>query len=498
MAGELISSFIPEVERPKIQSECGMFALVLPNGSDLSLYSLAYQGISAQQNRAEGAAGFHVSNGKKFETVKALGTVAVAFQEGRNIPQLENPTIALLHTRWPTSGSSRHTENIQPLSLEGITLAHHGNFTNVLEIEEKIGYVPKGGDYPDSDSWVILNAIQRQKGNSLGEKVVNAQRELNFEGGWALIVTDGKDVVASRDPYGIRPLSVGYLGSRDKPQGYAVAVETFGFKEMTKDFHEILPGETIVINEKGIKTVDLNHKGQMPCIFEYVYMSRPESEFAGEIVDAARRRSGHKLWEEAPVIPKSGNKIIVMPIPDSGRTAALGYFHEAQKSLGLQADYDEGILANKYYGRNFIKESKNRTGLLKFSAMADLLNGEEIVLVDDSIVRGDTMPKLVKACYEAGAKKVHVRIASPVIQNPCVYGVAFGTREELFSTHFPSGEKRRNHLGADSLSYLSLQGLKDAVDPSGKKAFCTECFDGKGPPRSSNNVILLDEISMNA
>lgn len=477
-------------EQPEIQSECGLFA-VYARGPDVR--SMAYQAATALQHRAEGAAGMYVSNGDSFDVVRELGTVAVAFQEGRNLPNVENPHIAIVHTRYPTAGSANHRFNIHPMEVQGVWLTHHGNLTNAEEIKEKIGQIPVGGDYPDSDSWVAVNAIAGSPGESLAEKVINAQR--GFEGGWVFIVTDGKTIIASRDPHGIRPLSIGYLGSKEDPKGYVLSVESCAFNNFdVSEFHEVLPGETIQIDDNGVKTIDLNPRETMGCLFEFVYMSRPDSKFMGELVHDVRRKAGSILWDEAPVDLSPDEKLVIMPVPNSGRSAALGYFHAAQKTLGLRVSYDEGILANSYFGRNFIKSSEERAAYLKFYPIPPVIEGKVVGIVDDSIVRGDTTPELVNMCLEANAKEVHLRIASPEIRHPCFWGVAFPTFEELLANKIPDIKDREAYLKCQTLRHLSLGGLLAATEVS-KNKFCTHCFNGHGPSLASQGTITLSERS---
>ena len=478
------------LEARRIQSECGLFAAFC-NPESVDVRAIGLQAGADLQHRAEGAAGMWISNGKSSDSVRELGTVAVAFQEGRNLPSLENAHIVILHSRYPTAGGSNHKPNIQPLSLDGITLGHHGNLTNVQEIADRIGFIPQGENFPDSDSWIALNAIAKEQGSTLAEKVINAQK--GFEGGWAFIVSDGKTIVASRDPHGIRPLSVAVLGEKDAPKGYLLSVESCVFNNMgVSDFREVLPGETITIDESGVKTLDMSPKRQMSCLFEFVYMMRPDSKFLGETVYNSRREAGRQLWREAPVELGEGEDLVVMPVPNSGRPSAIGYFHEAQEALGLRVTYDEGLLSNAYFGRNFIKSAGQRKANLKFYPILELLKDKVVALVDDSIVRGDTTSTLVEMLMLAGVKKVHNRVASPPIKHPCYLGVAMPTYEELLANRIPDIREREKYLGASSLRHISLNGLIEATGVD-KGKFCTHCFDGKGPPISRLSTVPLKE-----
>lgn len=481
----------PHLEADRIQSECGLFGMLIVDPKSSDVRAVAFQAGTDLQHRAEGSAGMWISNGESSASIRELGTIAVAFQEGRTLPSLKNPHIAILHTRYPTAGGSNHKPNIQPLSLDGITLGHHGNLTNTQEIVNRIGSFPQGESFPDSDSWIVLNAIVKEQGSTLAEKVINAQK--GFEGGWAFIVSDGKTIVASRDPQGIRPLSVAVLGKKDAPKGYLLSVESCVFSNMdVSDFREVLPGETITIDKSGVKTVGISPKSQKSCIFEFVYMMRPDSEFLGEKVYIARREAGRQLWKEAPVKLAEGESLVVMPVPNSGRPSAIGYFHEAQEKLGLRVTYDEGLLSNAYFGRNFIKSAGQRKAYLKFYAIWEILKDKVIALVDDSIVRGDTTSDLVEILTLAGVRKVHHRIASPPIKYPCHWGVAMPTYEELLANRIPDIKERGKYLGASSLRHLSLNGLIGATGVD-KNKLCTHCFNGKGPVLNGRGAVPLRE-----
>lgn len=499
MAGKELVSQYQEIGQRKIQSECGLFAVFYP-GHDVR--SIAYRAGTDLQHRAEGAAGMYASDGVYSDTVRNLGTVAVAFQEGRLMPAVESPHLAIIHTRYPTAGGSNHTPNIQPLSIDGITMGHHGNLTNGIELRERMRDIRMGGDFPDNDSWLALNAVARASGNTLGEKLVAAQK--GFEGAWAFIVTDGKQLVASRDPHGIRPLSLAYIGKPHREKGYLLSVETAPFNNLgIDDYREVLPGETIVIDEEGVRTIDISPKSQKSCIFEFVYMMRPDSIFMGEQVYMTRRRAGELLWQEQPVNINSNDRLIIMPVPDSGRPSAIGYFNEARKALGDRVDYDEALIGNRYFGRNFIKSSGERAAYLKYYAIRELVQDKIVVTIDDSLVRGETIEDIAKMLRDAGAREVHERVASPEIKHPCYWGVAFSKYDELIAENIPNLDERERKLDLDSLGYLSLEGLFKAVGKTPEEAriaaekdntrFCTHCFDGNGPEIRQNGIIELRE-----
>ena len=497
MAGAERAEYTSEtdLESDRIQSNCGLFAVIYvgekPNGLDLK--SIVLDAGADLQQRAQGAAGYAVFDGKgEAIFVKGFGKIDVAFQEGRLIPLVEDARIAILHTRYATAGGSNHAPNIHPLTLNGLTLAHHGNLINAEEIRANLGNISMGGDFPNNDSWIALNAIDQAPGNSLAEKLITAQRQ--FEGGWAFIVSDGKNIAASRDPQGIRPLFLATVGSEEDPQAFMLSVETAPFKSMGIDnFREVLPGETILIEGNKVVTADLSpDANQRSCIFEMVYMMNLHSEFMGKGIYAARRKAGHLLWQEQPVNIGDDEELLVMSIPNSGRPSGIGYYHEALKTLKERVKYDEGIVSSNYVGRNFIQPAGERSPRKKFSPIEELLRDKIAVLVDDSLVRGETMTGLVRMALDAGAKEVHVRLASPPIIRPCFWGVAMSTYAELSAFNVPDINDRARELEANSLGYLSLEGLFKACGAD-KERFCAHCFGGNSPHmnKGANGAIQL-------
>lgn len=520
----------PSGETREAYSECGMFAVFLNDSHVADAASMTVQGLVALQHRAEGATGIYVSNGTEHEFTKGLGTVAVATDEGRRLRRVRNAKTAIGHTRYPTSGTSRSTSNIQPLQKDQLVLAHHGNLINAQEVRDSLDPFPIGGRFPDSDSWIALNAIDQAEGDTLAEKVVNAAREL--EGGFAIIVSDGESMVATRDPHGVRPLFVGMMGMEANPQGYMFAVESSAFRNfgVSDHFREVKPGETIQVNKDGIRRVALEPKEEGYCAFEFVYMMSPDSVFANKNVYKTRVRAGRQLWAEQPVEPAPGKKLLVMPVPNSGRPAALGFYHEAKKVLGDQIEYDERLLVNTYMGRNFIKETQNRAAYLKFYPIIRSFLGEEIedavddyfpyllddnfhvvspertredvpeseyelVIIDDSIVRGDTWLDIMDIMSMIGDYTKHGRVASPEIHHPCRLGVAMPTFGEFIANRIPDINVRARALKTASLGHLSVGGMVKAIGIS-KDRLCTECFDGHGPyaHRVERTIPLNEEV----
>ncbi len=499
-------NFEPPKDR-EIQSNCGLATVFLTkkgveifltstkNGDgDLKLPLAGYRIGIDFQHRAQGAAGMVViDEDGSYKVVRGRGFVSDVFSEGRNLPQVSRPKILTLQTRYPTSGNPNHANNVQPFHLDGIWFGHHGNLTNTEQIEEKIGPVEKDGEFPNNDSWVALNAIFRAEGKTLGEKLINAQRD--FEGGWAFTVTDGKTVVASRDPHGIRPLSVGYLGSKEDPLGFVVSVESCVFENMgVTDYREVKPGETLQIDENGVTTLEHAPKEELLCSFEHVYMAWPTSEIGGELIGEVRGRLGAELQKEDTIELAEDEHLVIIPVPDSGRDSGLGYYNEARKKFGAaRIHWAEPIKNNRYTGREFIKDKDKIDPSSKFHVMP--LNLEElgippdakykIVVVDDSIVRGKTMRGLLQKLYDKWDHDVNVRSASAPVVKPSYWGVAHGTYEELLDFAAKSTEEKEVFLGLimnkvsrGTLKYLSLEGMKRAIN---RKGLCTFCFGGEGP-----------------
>lgn len=486
--GELQPIHFPEAR--EIQSECGLAGNFITKAgieAGLDVVKISYQGGIDLQHRAQGSAGMVISNGEEFDKKKDFGWVPVAFKQGLNLPHLNNPFIGMIHTRYPTSGGSNHKENIQPFGLDGMWFGHHGNLTNTQEIQEKHGPFPKGGDFPDSDSWIALNAIVKANGSSLGEKLMKAQED--FEGGWAFILTDGKAMVASRDPYGIRPLMLGYLGPEDNPWGYSLAVETSAFEKIKgyRGYRDILPGETVQIDERGEAILERAPKGRKNCAFEYVYMQWPGSIFEGREVLTTRENMGRILWREAPIGVKEGERVLVVPVPDTSRPAAKAYVEEAQKTLGSSIKFEEALLKNRYVGRLYIESSDKRVDTQnKYTLIKRMVEGRKVVVIDDSIVHGITSQAIMGMFRDAGAAEVHLRIHSPSIVDQCNFGI---DQSGTLIAKDKKVDEIATFLGVDSLGYLSREGLAEAISLSAE-SLCMGCFGGDGPPVAKSTIPL--------
>jgi amidophosphoribosyltransferase len=459
----------------KFHDECGVFGIYGHNESA----NLTYLGLHALQHRGQEGAGICSSDGRQLYIEKSMGLVADIFSEKR-LKRLPG-AIAIGHNRYSTAGSSS-LKNVQPImvnfSLGSLAIAHNGNLVNALELKNQLE--SKGAIFQStSDSEVIIHLIASSRG-SLYERLTDAMKAVS--GAFSILIMTENELIAIRDTYGFRPLSIGrYDGA------YVVASETCAFDLIgAKYVRDVEPGEMVIINENGINSVKpLPPSKKAFCIFEFIYFSRPDSNIFGNInVDAIRKELGRQLAREHGV-----DADIVIPVPDSGVPAALGYAVES----GIPFDF--GLIRNHYVGRTFIepRQSIRHFGVkIKLNPIRKLLEGKRVLVIDDSIVRGTTSKKIVKMIKEGGgAKEVHLRISSPPAMGPCFYGIDTPTRKELIaSTH--SIDEIRKYITADSLSYLSMEGLLKVVPDSEK--YCTACFDDKYPLLDHQETIEQMEL----
>ncbi len=444
--------------------ECGVFGIFV---RDADVARLTFFGLYALQHRGQESAGIAVSNGRAIRHYKQMGLVAQVFDEEKLRPLTGH--LAIGHTRYSTTGSSR-LENAQPFVVESVlgplAVGHNGNLTNAAALRREL--LTRGvGLTGTSDSEVITQMLAGGEGHTWDEKLrvfmVRAQ------GAYCLTVLTRETLYAVRDPLGLHPLCLGRLGDT----GWVVASESCAFGPIGAEFvREIEPGEILAINEDGPRTVALMPApSRAECLFEYIYFARPDSKLHGTALHAMRVAQGRELAREAPAAAD-----VVIAVPDSATPAAIGY---AQAS-GIP--YSEGLIKNRYIGRTFIQPDDHlrKVGInLKFNALADNLAGKRVVLVDDSIVRGNTSGPIVRLLREAGASEVHVRVSSPPIRHPCFLGVDMATYPELIA-HRMSIPEICAHLGADSLAYLSLEGLIRSTRRAPNE-FCKGCFIGKYP-----------------
>ena len=443
----------------KFHDECGLFGI----WNHPEAANVTYLGLYALQHRGQESAGIAASDGTAFHTEKAMGWVADVFSPER-LRRLPG-TRAIGHVRYSTAGSS-NLRNAQPITASTargpIAIAHNGNLTNADHLRremERDGAIFQS----NSDTEVILHLLARAPAAPLEEQLPHVLAQV--QGAYSLLLLTPDALYAVRDPYGFRPLSLGRLD-----HAWLVASETCALDLMeAQTERDVGPGELVVVSDAGIKSIRaFAPRDRLQCVFEYVYFARPDSILWGRNVHTVRKALGHQLAREHPVLAD-----IVIPVPDSGVSAALGYSEES----GTR--YEMGLIRNHYVGRTFIepKQGIRHFGVkVKLNPMRTMLEGRRVVVVDDSIVRGTTSRKIVRMIRSAGAREVHMRISSPPIQWPCYYGIDTPTRRELIGSSHDVEEIRR-YLSADSLGYLSLEGMLKATgaDP---EHFCHACFTG--------------------
>ena len=444
--------------------ECGVIGISTPDGDAARL---GYFGLYALQHRGQEGAGLAVSDEVSAQVHKAAGLVAHVFQP-EHLERLPGKH-AIGHTRYSTTGSSSD-RNLQPFLVETrhgpLGLAHNGNLVNAGELREEL--LTRG--YPlaaSSDSEVLLLMLAQAIGATWEDRLERTMP--HWRGAYSLVVLAGDRVIAVRDPWGFRPLSVGRLPGG----GHAVASETCALSTLgCIDVREVAPGEILtlrngeLITRRAFFTAPL----QARCTFEFVYFSRPDSNWDGRSVHAVRQRLGEALAREAPA-----DADLVIPVPDSSIPAALGY----ARVSGIP--YNDGLIKNRYIGRTFIEPTtilRKRAVAMKFNALTENLAGKRVVMIDDSIVRGTTSGPLVQLLREAGAREVHLRITCPPIAHPCHFGVDMGTYDELISHHH-SVTELRDLIGCDSLEFLSLDGMMQAIGRL--EGYCNACFTGEYP-----------------
>ena len=466
---------------------------------------LTYFGLHALQHRGQESAGIVTATfdeAKERPTMphhKDFGLVLKVFDE----PELFETTLlgesAIGHTRYSTSGSSTNPANIQPFVVhyqEGnLALGHNGNLSNARSIREEL--VAKGTLFnSSSDTELILHLVAQSTEEGPRDRIIDALHQVRGAFSLALLTDDA--LIAVRDPNGFRPLALGRLAREDGQVAYCVASETCAFDLIGATYvRDVEPGEILIIDRAGIERVENGgdfhgvclprHHGVSQCVFEYVYFARPDSMIFGEMVDKVRRKMGKQMAHDAPVpMKKKGEKRpLVMAVPDSSNTAAIGYVSESNK-IGRKCKLDIGLIRNHYVGRTFIspgqdaRELKVRT---KFNTVAGVLKDRVVVMVDDSIVRGTTAQQLVKMVRDAGAKEVHFRVASPPVIAPCFYGMDFPSHAELIANRHGSIKEVEEWLGVDSLAYLTVEGMMTAVEEAheDRSHYCNACFSANYP-----------------
>ncbi len=450
------------------RDECGVFGIYAP-GHDVARFT--YFALFALQHRGQESAG--IATAPRHAGIMAIrdqGLVAQVFDDHKLRSLLGD--MAIGHVRYSTTGSSEW-ENAQPIvrdDVRTLALAHNGNLINAVELHSEL----RGRDIPfrsTSDSEIIAALLSSHPAERIEDAVADVLPQL--KGAFSTVVMTDEAVVAFRDPHGLRPLVLGEITDSAGKPNYCVASESCAFDLIgARYLREVQPGEVVTLTDGGIRTrlVDGSQR-QAFCLFEYIYFARPDSRMAGTVLQVARARMGENLWREAPV-----EADVVIPVPDSGNAAARGL----ARAAGLPQD--DGFIKNRYVARTFIQPGQElrRHGLrLKFNPLREVVSGKRLIVVDDSIVRGNTTRQIVQMLRDAGAAEIHLRISAPPIQHPCHYGIDMSTREEMIA-HGRTQDEIAEELGADSLHYLSLQGVYDAVGTT-RDTHCDACFSGEYP-----------------
>jgi len=452
----------------RLKEECGVFGIF--NSEDAA--ALTALGLHALQHRGQEGCGIVTYNGKNFFTERRLGLVGDNFTKNKILKNLPGK-YAIGHNRYSTTGNNL-IKNVQPFFADlysgGIAIAHNGNLTNALNLRKEL--VKNGSIFQTtSDTETIVQLIAKSKRTKIVDKIIDAL--FKIQGGYALTILTDKKLIGIRDPFGIRPLVIGKLN-----KSYVLASETCAFDIIgAKFYREVKNGEIVVISDKGIESIKpFPYKKERPCIFEFIYFSRPDSIINNVSVYEYRKKLGAELAKESNI-----NSDLVVPVPDSGVPAAIGYCEEINKSVEL------GIIRNHYVGRTFIEPTQQIRSFgvkLKHNINKSLIKNKSIILIDDSLVRGTTSIKIIKMLYEAGAKEVHLRIASPPIKYPDYYGVDTPSKDELLAAKLDL-EKMRNLVKAKSLKFLSIEGLYKSMGYKKRNStypqFTDHCFTGDYP-----------------
>ena len=450
------------------QDACGVFGVWAP-GEEVA--KLSFYGLYALQHRGTESAGIATSDGERILIFKDMGLVSQVFTEG-DLATLKG-NLAIGHCRYSTTGSSTWVNaqpTLRPTKYGTLALAHNGNLTNTGDLAELVqklegSATSMSGVTTDTEIMTALIALQNEKNVEASALAVLPQ----LEGAFSLVFMDEQTLYAARDRHGVRPLVLGKLET-----GWVVASESAALDIVGAAFvREIEPGEFVAIDSNGVRSQRWAEAQPKGCLFEYVYLARPDTTIAGSGIHKTRVAIGAQLAKEAPA-----EADLVIPVPESGTPAAIGYAKESGIPFGL------GLVKNSYVGRTFIQPSQTIRQLgirLKLNPLREIIEGKRIVVVDDSIVRGNTQRAIVRMLREAGAREIHVRISSPPVKWPCYYGIDFATRGELIANGLEVEEIRRS-IGADSLGYVSLDGLISATQVPSKR-LCSACFTGEYPIR---------------
>jgi amidophosphoribosyltransferase len=458
---------MPDLTFDKLHEECGVFAIY----GHPEAANLAYLGLYALQHRGQESAGIASSDGRKIHCIRKMGHVADIFTPDA-LNQLPGE-LAIGHTRYSTTGDTVIL-NAQPLSVAcnkgQIAVAHNGNITNAAELRSELER--EGSIFQaTSDTEVVLHLVARSRERTLSAALRDAL--LQLEGAFSLVFIAEDRIIVARDPHGFRPLAMGQLELIDGRTSYVFASETCAFDLISAAYiGEVAPGEMVIVGPEGVTRERYTPaKAPAQCVFEHVYFSRPDSLVFGRSVAQSREMMGRLLAREYPV-----EADVVVPVPDSGVSAAIGYAAESN------IPYQQALIRNHYVGRTFIEPSQAIRDFgvkLKLNPVRHLLEGKRVILVDDSLVRGTTSRKIVRMVRQAGAREVHLRISCPPTISPCYYGVDTPSQNELIAARH-SVEGIRQYVEADSLGYLSLESLHKAVDDKNQR-FCYACYTGQYP-----------------
>ena len=475
----------------KPRCHCGLFGVY---GSPQAAV-LTYYGLHALQHRGQEGSGIVTSswdekrNRYHFNVHKDFGLVHDVFRDEKILTEVLRGSSAVGHNRYSTAGASDNKTNLQPFTVAyrggNLAISHNGNLTNYRMLRKRLQ--DEGTIFQTtSDTEVILHLIARSRANGQLEQIRDALNQV--EGAFCLLILTDDKLIAARDPYGWRPLALGR-----KDGSFIVASETCAFDIVGAQYvSEVYPGEIMVVDQESLETGEVksykirrNSVGPRHCIFEYIYFSRPDSKIFGENVDKVRRKLGKALAQEHPVAPDEDDEyVVVINVPDSSNTATLGFARENEKQ-GNASRYEIGLIRSHYVGRTFIIPSQDVREMwvkAKFNAVKGVLKGKNVVVVDDSIVRGTTSRLLVQLLREAEPKEIHFRVTSPPIRHPCHYGMDFPTGDELIANRCDGDVERiRRELGVDSLAYLSLEKLLEAAPHENGEGYCTACFSGEYP-----------------
>jgi len=463
----------------KFREECGVVAIHAHPEAE----KLAYLGLHALQHRGQESAGIVSSDGERLRSHRSMGLVADIFTE--DVLSSLRGILAIGHTRYSTAGDSALL-NAQPIMVQSnkgaIAIAHNGNLVNAQAIRSRLE--GQGSIFQtNSDTEVLVHLIALSREQTLPDAIADSLRRV--EGAFSLVMISRDRIFAARDPRGFRPLAMGRIpaSTGEKKDTIVFASETCAFDLLGATYErDVKPGELVIVGPEGVSSrFYAPSPAQSSCVFEHVYFSRPDSLVFGRSVDYSRDLMGRQLAREAPV-----DADIVVPVPDSGNTAAIGYSSESGIPFRL------GLIRNHYVGRTFIepRQSVRDFGVkLKLNPVRSLLQGNRVILIDDSIVRGTTSKKIVRMIRQAGATEVHMRISCPPTISPCFYGVDTPTKKQLIAAN-KSVDEIREYIGADTLAYLSIDGLKKACGEGETATYCSACYTGNYP----TNLVDVDEI----